>query len=74
MVWVSYCSVVGTDMKGYAVRGIIGVIAWILFVYILPLLFAVLGIELSGAAMQLIKVLAAVVALVYIVWGTSPTQ
>ncbi len=61
-------------MGGYAVRGIIAVIAWVLFVYILPLLFDVLGVSIGGSAMQLIRVLAAVVALVYIMWGRTPSQ
>jgi hypothetical protein len=61
-------------MRGYAIRTIVAVIAFLLFIYVLPLLFTVLGLTLSGAAFQLIKICAAIVALVYIVWGTSPTQ
>ena len=56
-------------MGQYAVRIIIAVVGFLIFIYIVPLLFNVLGIPMTGSAMQLIKICAGVVALVYIIWG-----
>jgi hypothetical protein len=59
-------------MRGYAVRTIIGIVCFLLFIYVLPLLLDVLGINLAANAMQLIKVCAAVITLGYIAFGRYP--
>jgi hypothetical protein len=56
-------------MRGYAIRTIIGVVCFLLFIYVLPLLLDVLGINLQANAMQLIKICAAIVTLAYIAFG-----
>lgn len=56
-------------MAQYAFRTIVAVIGFVLFIVVLPLLFNVLGINLEGSALQLIKICAAIIALAYIVWG-----
>lgn len=56
-------------MRGYAIRTIIGVVCFLLFIYVLPLLLDVLGIHLAENAMQLIKICAAIVTLGYIAFG-----
>ncbi len=59
-------------MIGYAKRTAIAALAFVLFIYVLPLLFTVLGVPLEGALFQLLKICAAIVALGYIIWGTNP--
>lgn len=59
-------------MRGYAVRTIIGVVCFLLFIYVLPLLLDVLGIHLAANAMQLIKICAGIVTLGYIAFGRYP--
>jgi len=52
-----------------ALRAIIGVLGFYLFMLVLPLLFGALGLPLPSDAIQLIRICAAIVALVYIIWG-----
>ncbi len=59
-------------MRNYALRAIIAIVGFLLFIYVCPLVFSVLGLPISGDAFQLIKVLAGIVALGYIVWGPNP--
>jgi hypothetical protein len=59
-------------MRGYAIRTIIAIVGFVVFMYALPLLLEVFGIGLGGAALQLIRLCCGVIALAYIVWGSYP--
>ena len=56
-------------MRHWARRAILAVIGYFIFIYVLPLIFSVFGIPLPSNAVQLIRILAAIVALGYIVYG-----
>jgi len=59
-------------MRGYAIRTMIAIVCFALFVYAAPLVASVLGLPLGGAIWQLLRLCAAVIALGYIVFGTYP--
>lgn len=58
-------------MAGYAIRIIIALVAYGLFLVVAPLLFGVLSLTLPANVWQLIRICAAVIALCYIVWGPT---
>jgi len=58
-----------SQMAQLAWRIIIGIVGFLLFLYIVPLLLSVLGIALAANAFALIKICAAIITLWYIIWG-----
>jgi hypothetical protein len=59
------------DMAQYAIRTIIALIGFVVFIMVVPLLLGVLGLNIGGDALQLIKICAGIIALCYIVWGPT---
>jgi len=58
-------------MAQYAIRTIIALVAFFIFIYAFPLLLSTLGIPLAANAFALVKLCAGVVALAYILWGPA---
>lgn len=56
-------------MAGYAFRAIVALVCFGLFVLVAPLFMEVIGLTLAGNIWQLIRILVAIIALAYVVWG-----
>lgn len=58
-------------MAQFAVRTIIALVGFALFIYAFPLILSILGLDIAGNGMQLVRLCAGVIALCYIVWGSA---
>jgi hypothetical protein len=59
-------------MKAFIWRIIIAAICYVLFWLVFPLFLEVIGINIGGAMMQLMRICSAAIAILYVVFGPVP--
>jgi hypothetical protein len=59
-------------MSAFLWRCILAVVCFLLAINVLPLLFRVLGFEVSGEAWQLVRICLGGIAVIYAIFGKGP--
>jgi hypothetical protein len=59
-------------MWNVLVRVAIAAICYVAFIWIVPLFLAVIELNVAGSLWTLLKAVAALVAVAYVIWGRTP--
>jgi hypothetical protein len=59
-------------MREFLWRVLYAAICFVLFWWIFPLFISIIGVPVSGALMQLIRIVTAAIALLYALFGPAP--
>ena len=59
-------------MKSFLLRMLYALVCLVIFWLVFPLFLNVIGLSLAGSTMQLIRILIACLALVYVFFGPAP--
>lgn len=61
-------------MRGFLIRMLYAVVCVVLFWFVFPLFLEVLSLPLTGPVLQLLHILIACIALLYVFFGPAPPE